>query len=72
MRMRRVLLGVRRLLGAIEHVIGRIMHEQNAGLARLLRQHADGGAVDRRRKFLFVLRFVDRGIGGRVHHDVGP
>ena len=38
--------------------------------ARLLRDLADGSAVDQRRELFLLLRAVDGGIGGGVDDDV--
>ena len=69
--MRHVVFGVRRRLDAIEHVVGRVVHKQDAGLARLFRKHADGRAIDRGRELFLLLCAVDRRIGGRIHDDIG-
>ena len=47
------------------------MDEENAGLARFFRQHADGRAVDGGCERFLLLGLVDRRIGGRVYDDVG-
>ena len=68
--MRDVLFGIGRLLDAVEDIVGRVMHKQDAGLARFIRQSADGRAVDRGREFLLLFRLIDRRIGSRIHNDV--
>ena len=58
--MRRIFLSVRRFLDPIEHLVGRVMDEEDAGYARLFRQHADGRAIDRRRELFGVMSKVSR------------
>ena len=69
--MRRIVFAVRRLLGAVKDVVGRVVDEKNAGLARFFCKHADRRAVDGGCERFLLLGLVDGRIGGRVHHDVG-
>src|SRR5262249_14262986 len=58
-------------LEPVEHVVGRVMDEERADPAGLLRHDVNGSAVHRGGEPFLILSLVDRRIGGGVYDDVG-
>ncbi len=56
----------------IENEIGRNLHQFSARAAQRRRESRRRSGVDRVGKIRFALRLVNRGIGGRIEHDIGP
>ncbi len=55
---------------AVEHVIGRVMHQQGAAARRFSRQHAWRLRIDQSGKFRFALGTVNKGVGCGIDDDV--
>ena len=66
----RIVLAIRPVERAVEHVVGREMQEGNAEPRRGFGHMARPFAVDLSASRLLRLGLVDRGIGGGVDHDV--
>ena len=71
-RIRFVFFSIRRLLGPIENVIGRVMHQKCARPLCFFREYSRGHAIDLMTSLWLLLSLVDRRIrGGIDHHSRG-
>ena len=66
----RVVFDVRRRLGSVEHVIGRIVDQERAALPGLFRHDSGRFAIDLHGQGRLGLRLVDRSVGRGVDDDL--
>ena len=55
---------------AIEHIIGRIMHQPGTELLCFFRQHCGGQGIDRARQIRLAFGLVHRRMGGGIDDDL--
>src|SRR5690349_7529070 len=71
-RVYRIVLAIRALFAAVEHVIGRDVDERNAGRLAAGRQMGRSGGVDRPGAVRLAFGAIDRSVRGRIDDDIGP
>src|SRR5712691_10629423 len=71
-RIREVLLEIRRVLGPVEHVIGRVVEEQGSRALRFFGENGYGYGVDRLGGIPFGFRLIDRGVRRGIDEHIGP
>ena len=57
---------------AIEHIVGRVMHQPSPHLRGGLGQRCRGQRIHRSGPFGLALGLVHRGVGGGIDDDIGP
>ncbi len=67
----RIVLAIGSAALAIEHVVGRVMHQQRIDVGASLRQNVGRMRIDRKRQLWLILRAVHSGVGCCIDHYVG-
>ena len=68
----RIIFAIRTIERAVEHVVGRQVHDRHTERCGDARDLAGADRIDGMSLSRIALRKIDRGVGRRIHHDIRP